>query len=30
MGMEALPREDGDPGGGGRVEGRQGVVLGWR
>ena len=30
MGMEAVSREDGGTGGGGRLEGREGVVLGWR
>jgi hypothetical protein len=27
--MDAVAREDGGTGGGGRVEGREGVVLGW-
>ena len=30
MGTEAVSREDGGAGGGGRMEGREGVVLGWR
>ena len=30
MGMEAVSWEDGGAGGGERVEGREGVVLGWR
>ena len=30
MGTEAVSREDGGAGGGGRVERRSGVVLGWR
>jgi hypothetical protein len=29
-GMEAVAWEDGDTGGDGRVEGREGVMLGWR